>query len=135
MDFKATTKYDLFFSSRAIEYFDNQVAVIKKISTLLNSSGRGIIISKNPDFGFPKRRDPRPQHSGQLSIGALIEFLQAEGLADINCYPAVVRLPVIDRFSTRLSEYLYRRVCTSKLEHGSILSRFSESYIVTFKKP
>jgi len=50
--------FDAIFSARALEYFDNKRAMVKKCTSILNKNGSLIIITKNPTW-MDKQRDIR----------------------------------------------------------------------------
>lgn len=123
--------YDLFFSSRAIEYFEDKESLFHKISLSLRDGGRGIIVTKNRGFGF--RRDNRKHHSGQLDSRELESLLNRSGLKVEVLYPAVFRLPIIDRFSPIFSKKFYKS--QSQKPYKGWMKYFVESFIVSFYKP
>lgn len=133
MKFQTQKKYDLFFSSRAIEYLDDKSAFFKKINTLLSENGKGVIVTKNKEFGIRKKVKKIPRHQGQLSKLEMIELLKASGFKNIYVYPVIIRLPVLDRFSARFSERLFNRLHKTEMR-GKWVTKFTESFIVTFEK-
>lgn len=126
-------KYDLFFSSRAIEYMDDKNAVVKKVVTLLDHGGRGIIITKTPKYFRSKllRRKTSAFHRGQVSPRVLVKLLCDAGCTAVAAYPVTVSVPLFH--SPSLNLRLYRFVGKRSLNFFSQF--FSESYLVTFTKP
>jgi ubiquinone/menaquinone biosynthesis C-methylase UbiE len=132
MDFKHSKEFDLFFSSRAIEYIKDKNGLTKKIIKTLSKGGTGIIITKTPKYLRRKllRKRSSSFHSGQISPGALTLLLKKSGLKDIKTYPAVMVFPILK--SVFLDKALFRLFGKRRL---NVISKFfSESYIVIFKK-
>ena len=76
LEFKPEKQYDFFFSSRAIEYIPEKEDVVKKISNLISSGGRGFIITKTPKYLRNKAlgRKINDFHSGQITPKRLNRF-------------------------------------------------------------
>jgi len=126
-------KYDLFFSSRAIEYVANKDKLVKKIYKILNSNGKGIIITKNPDFGFFRKiKSNRWHHKKQIKIKDFKALLLKLGFKNIKTYPVIIRVSFVDRFFVGLSEFIYKKVFNKEITK-SILP-FVESYLIIFEK-
>lgn len=126
-------EHDFFFSSRAIEYLDDKKKLLENIFKNLKSSGHGMLVTKNPDFGlFHRIKTNRWQHSGQISILELTGMLKGTGFTGIKAYPVIVRLPIIDRINQNLAEKLFEKVY--KHEVSTNILPFVESYIIIFKK-
>lgn len=126
--------YDLFYSVRAVEYLENQAEFFKKVFQLLAPGGQAVVVTKNPFYGRAEQGEStRWQHRGKLGIYALRELLQAAGFNDVAVYPVIIRFPLIEKLTLRFTKKYflsaYRRPFNKKM------SRFIESYIVTFKKP
>lgn len=131
-DFGAQT-YDLFYSVRAVEYVDDKAGLFKKMCTLINPGGRGIIVTKNPYYGSAERgTSARWQHTGALSPRDMAHALESAGCINVRMYPVVVRLPIIERFTLRFTEKYFQRAYQKPFSES--VSRFVESYIVTFEK-
>lgn len=132
MRYETDVRYDLFFSSRAVEYFDDKPAFFAKLSGLMRPGGAGILLTKNPYHGV--RKDKRVAHQGQISVPDMKQLLEQNGFTDCTFFPAVVRLPLISRFSSEPAEYLHRRRLYRPLAiHKS--HRMIESYLVRFNAP
>ncbi|MDD5589707.1 MAG: glycosyltransferase [Candidatus Portnoybacteria bacterium] len=131
-DFVADKKYDLFFSSRAFEYLPEKKAAIQKISEILNTGGRGLIITKNPRYIFYaiKRRKVPAIHRGQISPARLCGFLAENGFSEIKIYPVSVTFPIFR--SAGLNMFFYKILSRWPL---NFLSRmFCEAYGAEFVK-
>jgi trans-aconitate methyltransferase len=130
LDYQTDKKFDLFFSSRAVEYIKPFEEVVKKIKFLLRDRGAGVIVTKNPKY-FKFGKDKRSQHQNQISPERMKLLLEQNGFTNIVFSPCIVRIAVVDRLSTYFSEYIFKKSLSSKNQK---ISRFCESYIVTFVK-
>ena len=136
LDIKLNQRFDMFFSSRAIEYMPDKEKLVDNIHLHLNSGGTGIIISKPPHpikLGFRKLLGKKidPMHLGRVSANVLGEKLKRRGFKSIESYPVIIppRLPLFSP-GIRLSIFklLYKRPL-------NLISRnFSESYLIKFRK-
>jgi len=131
-EFMKKDRYDLFFSSRMIEYLEDKALFAKNLYTSLRLGGRGVIITKNPKYGLFSRKDSRFQHTGQLSSGQLVSLLGGVGFRDIETFPVVIRVPLLDRASLFLSEKIFNNSFKKPL--CNVPLSLVESYLVTFKK-
>lgn len=135
LHYQPERQYDLFFTSRAIEYFEDLDLLFKKISQSLKPGGTGVIVTKNPNhtsvgkfLNFYKKRR---QHTGQISTKQMEEMLHMNGLSEVNFYPCIIRVPVLDRFVPFLANQIFK---VSYKAATKQLSALAESYVVTFKK-
>jgi len=126
-----TKEYDFFFSSRALEYFDNKQKFVDKVFLALSDGGCGCIISKNPMYSASKK-EIRDFHAGQISATELKKILTSQGFKSVTCRPAIIRLPIISRWFGGLSNFLH--MISMKLPLQIFPKRIIESYIITFKK-
>jgi len=124
--------YDFFFSSRAVEYFDDKVGFFKKLGSLVVAGGSGVIVTKNPYHGV--RKSNLPAHQGQIPMPKMKQYLEENGFTNIQFYPVVIRIPIISRFTSELSEYIFARKVVTPLQIHKI-NRIVESYLVKFDKP
>jgi len=124
-------QYDLFFSSRALEYLPNKEEAVEKIAHLVKPGGTSIIITKNPHAFTLRKKHTKAFHTGQLSTHNLTRLLNNVGFENIEIYPVIVRLPLIDRLTLRLSRKLFEHLYTRPT---SKLSSIAESYCVICKK-
>jgi ubiquinone/menaquinone biosynthesis C-methylase UbiE len=127
-------KYDFFFSSRAIEYFNDKDHFLEKIYNVLVSGAKGIIITKNPDIGFwGKSREGRKwQHTAQIKPKDLIIKLSKAGFKKIEAYPVIIRVPLFDRFTDFFANKIYMRWFNKPLKNTMI--NLCESYLIVFEK-
>lgn len=132
LKFSAEKKYDLFFSSRAIEYFPDKNEFIKQVDNLLLSRSRGFIITKTPKYWSYKIKGRKisEMHKGQISPAELNNILLENNFADISFYPAVMIFPFLK--SIWLNKILYKIFGGFKLNFLS--QQFCESYCVKFLK-
>lgn len=124
--------YDLFFSSRVIEYINDKEAVVKKIIGLLAPEGRGFVITKMPKYLRNKimGRELSAMHQGQIKPEHLLRLLEKNGGQNIKMYPATLIFPVLE--SVFLNKILYKIFGGFKLNF--ISRQFCESYCVIFSK-
>ncbi len=131
MSYEPNQQYDFFFSSRAVEYLDDKPAFFKKLAGLLSSGARGIIVTKNPFHGV--RKSKKAAHQGMIAMTNMEKLLRDNGFSDVHFYPAVIRLPIISRFTSKISEIIFHRRIDRELNRQAI-NRTTESYIVSFRK-
>ncbi len=126
-------KYDLFFSSRAIEYLPDKAAVSGKIAGLLRPGGAGFIITKEPHYLRQKLlgRSVPELHRGQIAHNQLARMLESCGLEIIRIRPATVSVPAIK--SPGLNKLAFRLL--SRFPINPLSRVLSESYCIMFKKP
>lgn len=126
-------KYDLFFSSRVLEYIDDKRAFAEKVSAALAPGGFGFLITKMPHYErerfFGKKTSEF--HSGQIAPPALAEELRHAGFIDIGIFPVTVHIPLVN------SALLDRAVgfALGKWPLGLFGMTIAESYCVVFRKP
>ncbi|MBI4709151.1 MAG: class I SAM-dependent methyltransferase [Candidatus Portnoybacteria bacterium] len=132
LGFEGSKKYDLFFSSRVIEYFSNKEALIKKIQYFLKDEGEGFIITKTPKYWRSKLTGKEIDniHQGQIAPATLGVLLKKNNFSNTEFYPVTMVFPFFG--STKLNKWLHRIFYKKRL---NFLSRFfSESYCVKFSK-
>lgn len=129
--YQSVKKYNLFFSSRAIEYFMDKVALVKKIDSLLDRKALGIIITKMPHYKRARlfRRVP-DFHASQIAPSLLEDLLKKEGFEVLGVYGTTFVFPLLR--SGMLDRLLYRLF--SKHKVNVFTSFFLESYTVVFRK-
>ncbi len=133
LNFEPDKKYDLFFSSRVIEYIPDVDAVVKKIASLLRPGGEGFIITKTPKYLRNKllfRKAPA-LHRGQIPPTTLKGALEKSGFRDVTVYPVTMHFPLLR--SATINRILYAIFYRCKL--GLLSQFFAESYCVRFSKP
>lgn len=133
LKFESEKKYDLFFSSRAVEYLEDKKLFLEKVYSLLNDGGQGVIITKNKDFGFRRRKENRFQHQGQMSPEEFKDLLNEVGFRNVRVFPVIIRTPIVDRLYTGLSEKIFKKNINVELK-SSTMSSLSESFLIKFKK-
>lgn len=125
--------YDIFFSSRALEYIPDKDAAVAKIKELLRSGGRGFLITKVPKYLRSKLigRNIVSLHQGQISPRDLAALLKKHGFSDIEAYPTTMYVPAlrIPRLNTLLHSLCFR------MRLNRFTELFSESYCIMFRKP
>lgn len=132
MEFDFEKKYDFFFSSRALEYFEDKEAFVEKVFSLLSSGSSGLIITKTPHY---KRlhltgRTPSPLHAGQIDDRELASLLKKAGFYEVQIYPVSFVFPILNiSFLNNLLNTIF-----SPFKMNAISCFFSESYAVSFKK-
>ena len=131
MTYAPQKQYDFFFSSRAVEYLDDKPGFFKKLNSFLGTGASGLIVTKNPFHGV--RKSKKAAHQGQISMTDMEKLLRDNGFSDVHFYPAVIRLPIISRFTSALSEYIFHRRLDKEPKKTAI-NRTIESYIVAFRK-
>ncbi|MBI4836918.1 MAG: methyltransferase domain-containing protein [Candidatus Portnoybacteria bacterium] len=132
LDFKPDKQYDLFFSSRALEYISDKKEAVLKVAGLLKSGGRGFIITKTPKYLRAKLlgREIPELHQGQIAPRKLKQLLSETGFKNIEIYPVAMSLPLLK--SSKLNRLLFRIFYKFRL---NFLSQFfAESYCVKFEK-
>ncbi|KKT81860.1 MAG: Glycosyltransferase [Candidatus Yanofskybacteria bacterium GW2011_GWA2_44_9] len=131
--FNPDKKYDIFFSSRAIEYMPDKDGLVKKISDLLRPGGRGFVITKNPKYLRSKLagRHISEFHKGQISPETFRALLIGNGFKDVEIYPVTFVFPVFN------SAFMNRTVSGifSYQKLNTLNNFFAESYLIRFKKP
>lgn len=131
MTYAPQKQYDFFFSSRAVEYLDDKPGFFKKLNSFLKTGGAGLIVTKNPFHGV--RKSKKAAHQGQIPMIEMEKLLRDNGFTDVHFYPAVIRLPIISRFTSKLSEMIFHnRIDKEPKKQG--INRTIESYIVAFRK-
>jgi 2-polyprenyl-3-methyl-5-hydroxy-6-metoxy-1,4-benzoquinol methylase len=133
-------EYDLFFSSRAIEYLEDQKGLIAKLHGMIAPGGHGLVVTKNPAFnpglfggmGFGRaKRSKRSFHSGQMLPEEFKSFLEEVGFKNVQFYPVIFRM-AWDRFGAGSSMKKFHKFFEKPLTAAQ--SRYCESYIISFEK-
>ncbi len=132
MAFRTTPRYDLFFSSRAIEYFPNKASVAKKIFDALLPHTSAMLITKMPHRtrGAMLGKKLGSMHDGQISAHELRKIFWNAGFKVVRLYPATINIPLIN--SAYLSKALF--AILGRMPLNPISTFFSESYcLVAYK--
>lgn len=134
--YKFNENYDLFFSSRAIEYIEKKEELIKKMYEILNEKGKGIIITKNENYCFPKIiqkfKKRRLQHSEILDKKMIKKILINNGFKNVKFYPSIIRFPY--GLFYNLSKFIWQKTYKKEILGFHWLSPITESFIITFDK-
>lgn len=132
LDFETEKQYDVFFSSRVIEYIEDKDAMAKKIVALLTQNGTGFIITKTPHYFREKLlgREIGDIHRGQIKPQNLKKLLKKYGAKNIEVYPVVINIPLLEL--PTLNRILGKFLTTMKLNPLNAI--LSESYCIYFEK-
>jgi len=130
--FDGGKKYDLFFSSRALEYIDDKKTFISRILGMLEKKGAGVIITKMPKYGRNRvlGRDIPPLHGGQIDPDDLANILKENGVRIVSILPVTFTFP----FAGSPSINYFMFIMFGKRNLNSISRLFAESYCIFFKK-
>jgi len=129
-------KFDLFFSCRAIEYLEDKNLMIKKIDKLLNRSGFGVIVTKNPHYlktWFNHQKNS--QHGGEIAAEDLSHLLRTNGLKVIRVSPVIIRFfpsNLLFKLARKLNFILFKYLHSKRM--GFLSSLMAESYLILFSK-
>jgi len=130
--FKSDMTYDLFFSSRAFEYFPDKDMFVAQVAKLLNKNGMGLVITKTPKYKRQRMLGENTPafHGGQISSEEMSILLKKHGFIDIHFYPVTLVFPVLRiAFLNRLLGNIFGRFGLN-----TVSNFFSESYCVVFTK-
>jgi len=132
LKFNSAKKYELFFSSRVIEYLPDKKKAIEKIYSFLSEDGYGFIITKMPKYFINKliNRKTSALHSGQIYPRHFKKILKESGFRNIKIYPVTMVFPFLK--SAFVNKVIYKTFARLPLNFFSSL--FSESYCISFKK-
>lgn len=124
--------FDLFFSSRAIEYMPDKELICRRIASLLTPGGEGAIVTKMPKPFFERLRGTSVAslHSGQIGPRALTRLLAEAGLTVTGVRVATATVPGVR--SAAFNRFAFALL--SRLPLIAPLRIFAESYLVTFTK-
>jgi ubiquinone/menaquinone biosynthesis C-methylase UbiE len=131
--FESSQPFDLFFSSRAIEYMPDKRAAARKIASLLAPGAHGAIITKMPKpfFDQVRGRKVATLHTGQIAPCDLAFILEHSGLIVEKIRIATATLPGFG--SAHANSWVYMLLKHSPLFFPFTL--FAESYLIMFRKP
>lgn len=124
-------KYDLFFSSRALEYFVDKLSLVKKIHDVLDKNGVGVVVTKMPHYKRGKMlRGLTSIHQHQIAPEELTTLISRNGFEVLGVYGTTYIFPLLR--SGFLDRLLYKLF--SKFSVNFFTGFFLESYTVVFKK-
>ena len=121
--------YDIFFSSRVIEYAEDKNTFIKNASASLKKNAKGYIITKIPQ----KHTSSRLQHRGQISPIDLKEILEKYDCKVTRCVPASMKVR-FGRTFPKLNWRAWQRMRTIDLVESPKTQDKVESYLIEFQK-
>lgn len=131
-DFKLLGQYDLFFSSRAFEYFDDKEAFVARVSQALKPGGVGFMITKYPHpwLNWLRGRKVPARHGKQVSSLPLSQLLTRSNLKVEGVYPVTVSVPFlhsawVNKWVGKIFQHLPLHPLTALI---------TESYAVKFSK-
>lgn len=132
-NFKTKKKFDLIFSSRAIEYMPNKERVIKKINGFLKDGGKVIIITKNPMRRWKHlifKKDVEKIHKNWISIKEFKNLLEKFKFKKIEIYPAVFSVMPFPNFILTRKLNMFFHLLFYKIKIFSLIALSLESYVV-----
>ena len=97
MNFTLDKKYDFIFSSRALEYFPDKDAFVKKIRVLLEIGGVALVITKTPKYFRSKilKKNIPDLHKNQIKPADFKKIVIKNGFKKVEIYPVVLYFPFI----------------------------------------
>lgn len=131
MEYASDRHVDFFFSSRALEYFEDKAGFAQKVASLLRPDGRGFVITK---CGHPWRdrlrgRHLPERHAHQTTPRALVRELRRAGLEITGVGVAAVTIPLV-------SSPMLNTLAWKILRHVPLVSMLvAESFWISFRKP
>lgn len=132
LEFQPPQTYDVFFSSRAIEYFSDKAPVVSKVASSLRKGGKAFIITKMPHYFRMKLlgKTPGVFHQHQASPKEYIRLAGDVHLRLIDMRPVFVVVPglrsaTLNLFFTRLLR---------KFPWNPVTAAITESYLMVFEK-
>lgn len=131
-EFTSDVMYDIFFSSRALEYFPNKDAFMERVAILLDKGGTGFVITKTPKYTRQKMLGENVPvfHGGQITPEEMRSLLVKHGFTNIHFYPVTFTFPVLRlAFLNKILGDIFERFPLNPASNF-----FSESYCVVFKK-
>lgn len=126
-------KFDVVFSSRAIDYMEPKKDIIQKFVSLLKSGGRGFVIAKM-DHPLKKKllgQKTEWQHTHIIDPNFFRETLRSSGCKNIKMRPVTVYIPVLGRINLfNLLAWKILRYCPLSFWNSFLV----ESYSISFYK-
>jgi len=133
LDFKTKKKFDLIFSSRAIEYIEDKEKMAKKFKNILKNKGKILIITKNPFRRWRKillKNKQDKLHDNWISIKDFRNLLEKNNFKNIRIYPVIFScLPFQNFFLVRKLNSLMHNLFYKK-QVSFFLLPFIESYLI-----
>lgn len=127
-------KFDLFFSSRVIEYIPDKEKLFEDINNVMKKGSKAIIVTK---MAHPVRRKlgsfvkKTPLiHTEQVTPEQLIPIFKKLNLK-VEFYPAIIEAPYMSKFYS-LNMAFFKTIQKKKLKRW--MYPFCESYVIVLKK-
>jgi ubiquinone/menaquinone biosynthesis C-methylase UbiE len=132
LEWRPEKMYDIFFSSRAIEYFPDKKPVLKNIADTLRPGGEAFIITKYPHYTRMKLlgKDPGVFHRGQITPEDLRGLAQEVGMSVAGVHPVFVVLPLLGVAPLHLLLTRFLRL----FPWNPITAWVTESYLIHLQK-
>lgn len=130
-----TEPAELVMAIRCFEYFDDKLAGLKKMRSLLTPGGKIIIITKNADLLTGQSVQGRRLHSGQLTQSGMRHLAADAGLTVVRSYPAVLRWKATWAPMRVLFDVLHRiAVATNGWVSVPVVTKYAtESYVYVMR--
>ncbi|MEX0931929.1 MAG: class I SAM-dependent methyltransferase [Candidatus Paceibacterota bacterium] len=131
LEYTATRKASVFFSSRAVEYFSDKEALVKKVREVMDTTSLGSIITKTPQYRRPWNRQKNVSefHSLQIDDRHFVLLLSEVGFSVLSVRPVTFVFPGLhSAFADRFLFFVL-----GWMQMNIITRFFSESYKITFK--
>ncbi len=132
LQFQTSEKFQLFFSSRALEYFINKNGFFENLFQILDPGSKGFLITKTPHYFLAKilGRKITKFHSQQISPSELRKIIQANGFKVKMIKPVTMRLPGLRLVA--INNLLFKIFHNCRMNF--LIQFLSESYSIEFEK-
>jgi SAM-dependent methyltransferase len=124
--------YDVFFSSRAIEYFPDKRPAPKNIAEALRSGGHAFLITKHPHYTRMRMLGKKAGafHEGQITPRDFSSLAQECSLRTVSVHPVFVVVPF---FRSAILNLLVTRIAR-RFPWNPLTASISESYLIHLQK-
>ncbi len=123
-------EFDLFFSSRCIEYSTDKSKFVKAALAAMKPGASGFIITKTPRRSMTDRL----QHTAQISPSKLKRIIEMHGGSVVRTTPVTVRARTCSRFP-KINLIIWKWVKGKEISSlPSFMRWWMESYIIEFRK-
>lgn len=131
-DFQTQETYDLFLSSRVVEYIDQKEVFAQKLYQVLADGAQGLIITKMPHYARIKLQGKKVSafHTEQIKPKDFVKILTDAGLTVVSVRPVTISVPL---FKSAFLNRLIGRV-VRKFTPNMLTDTCTESYAVVIKK-
>jgi len=136
LEYESTEKFDLIFSIRCFEYFEDQAAAMRKFYSLLAPGGKLVLVTKNRTYVSFRERAGRRLHTNMVSREEMRALLVSAGFSVRAVYGAVVRI----KAGYALSRMLFGALHMVHVATGGRLTipwfsdKLTESYLYVAKR-